>query len=57
VPEPRSFQMELDPKLMQGLMHLLEQALIKSQWQEPFAQAGAEDNADEEGGRKPRYLN
>ena len=37
--EPRSFQMELDPKLMQGMMHLLETALIKSQWQEPFSQA------------------
>src|SRR4030095_142782 len=25
--KPRSFQMEMEPKLMQGLMHLLEQAL------------------------------
>ena len=57
VAEPRSFQMELDPKLMQGMMHLLEQALIKSQWQEPFSQATGDENAEEEDARKPRYLN
>lgn len=56
-PEPRSFQMELDPKLMQGLMHLLERALAKSQWQEPFSQAAGDEGAEEDGGRKPRYLN
>ncbi|HEY8049501.1 MAG TPA: hypothetical protein VIE63_10035 [Ramlibacter sp.] len=55
--EPRSFQMELDPKLMQGMMHLLEQALIKAQWQEPFSQATGDENAEEEDARKPRYLN
>ena len=32
VEKPRSFQMEMEPKLMQGLMHLLEQALTLSQW-------------------------
>ena len=54
--EPRAFQIELDPKLMQGMMHLLEQALSRSQWQEAFAQAAAEEAGDEDG-RKPRYLN
>jgi len=55
--EPRSFNMELDPKLMQGMMHLLEQALAKSQWQEAFSQAAGDENAAEENARKPRYLN
>jgi hypothetical protein len=51
--------MELEPKLMQGMMHLLEQALARSQWQEAFAQ-GAMDDVDgdtEASARKPRYLN
>ncbi len=59
--KPRSFQMEMDPKLMQGLMHLLEQALARSQWREAF---GATPDAVEDGAstdddplRKPRYLN
>jgi hypothetical protein len=48
----------LDPQLMQGMMHLLDQALARSQWQEPFAQGAAgEEAAGEEQGRKPRYLN
>ena len=59
--EPRNFQMELEPKLMQGMMHLLEQALARSQWQDPFAQgAAAEDDPSDAGEistRKPRYLN
>ena len=57
VKEPRNFNIELDPKLMQGMMHLLEQALIKSQWQEPFSQATGDETAEEEDARKPRYLN
>jgi hypothetical protein len=62
VERPRSFQMEMDPKLMQGMMHLLEQALGRSQWQEPFsAPPGVEESSAGEGdqlaGRKPRYLN
>jgi hypothetical protein len=60
-PEPRSFHIELDPKLMQGLMHLLEQALSRSQWQEPFNQPVVADevSGDDEhaAGTKPRYLN
>jgi hypothetical protein len=59
--EPRSFHVELDPKLMQGMMHLLEQALSRSQWQEPFAAPVAMEEAvvdeEEQAGRKPRYLN
>jgi hypothetical protein len=60
--KPRSFQMEMEPKLMQGMMHLLEQALGRSQWQEPFAapQAVEDAMADEDRSatpRKPRYLN
>jgi len=60
--KPRSFQMEMEPKLMQGMMHLLEQALARSQWREAFTspvaleeQASAEDELLN--GRKPRYLN
>ena len=61
VEEPRSFQMEMEPQLMQGLMHLLELALARSQWREAFGMpmtiddsAAAEDDASL---RKPRYLN
>jgi hypothetical protein len=61
VTKPRSFQMEMEPKLMQGLMHLLEQALARSQWREPFGTPVAVEDAasleDEPGPRKPRYLN
>jgi len=47
---------------MQGLMHLLEQALTRSQWQEPFyaGPLGSDEaEAVEDGSslRKPRYLN
>jgi hypothetical protein len=57
--DARSFQMELEPKLMQGMMHLLDQALVRSQWQEPFAQPAQEEGADPDASaaRKPRYLN
>ena len=54
----RGFQVELDTRLMQGFVHLLEQALARAQWREPFvsaaplAEAGAETPAD-----RPRYLN
>lgn len=58
---PRSFQVELDPKVTQGLVHLLEQALVQSQWREPFESAGAalaqELASDEAPADKPRYLN
>ena len=59
--KPRSFRMEMDPKLMQGLMHLLEQALARSQWRESFgAPVAVEDGLAGEENRlshKPRYLN
>jgi len=57
--KPRTFQMEMQPKLMQGLMHLLDQALLQSQWREPFAQAAAPEPAAEDGAEspRPRYLN
>lgn len=57
---PRSFQLELEPRLMQGLMHLLDQALAQAQWREPFsasATAPAAIAGDEEGPGRPRYLN
>ncbi|HTH79295.1 MAG TPA: hypothetical protein VL593_09980 [Ramlibacter sp.] len=58
--EPRNLNLELDPKLMQGMMHLLEQALQRSQWQEPFNASGvmggtSTEDDDPEG--KPKYLN
>ncbi len=58
--KPRGFQMELDPRLMQGLMHLLEQSLARSQWRDPFAApaAAVAEAADfGEIGARPRYLN
>jgi hypothetical protein len=58
--ETRSFQLEMEPRLMQGLMHLLEQALLQSQWREPFAPPLAIEDAGgaEEGAvARPRYLN
>ncbi|HSV47329.1 MAG TPA: hypothetical protein VLJ58_16180 [Ramlibacter sp.] len=58
--KPRSFQMELKPKLMQGLMHLLEQALATSRWREPFsAPALVPETAQSDPGEteRPRYLN
>lgn len=57
---PRSFQLEMEPRLMQGLMHLLEQALSQSQWREAFVPPVAlEDSAgpDDIGPARPRYLN
>jgi len=55
---PRSFQMEMEPKLMQGLMHLLEQALGHSGWRDPFtARTAVDDASGDEAGPRPRYLN
>ena len=56
--KPRSFQMEMQPKLMQGLMHLLDQALLQSGWREAFIPlAGAEPALEDGDGSRPRYLN
>lgn len=56
--KPRGFQLELDARLMQGLLHLLERALTHAQWREPFVppQAVLEGEPGEAGPR-PRYLN
>ena len=57
--KPRSFQMEMQPKLMQGLMHLLDQALLQSQWRESFVPATPVEAAPEgdDDASRPRYLN
>lgn len=59
--EPRSFQVDLQPALMQGLMHLLEQALARAQWSEPFAAPVPSESGNlldsHEALRRPRYLN
>jgi hypothetical protein len=55
--KPRSFQMEMQPKLMQGLMHLLDQALLQSQWREPFVPAAGTEPAQDDDSTRPRYLN
>lgn len=59
--EPRRFQMEMEPRLMQGLLHLLEQALAQSRWREPFqAPAQGDDPTLPDAGpasARPRYLN
>lgn len=57
---PRSFNMEMQPKPMQGLMHLLETVMQQSRWREPFGSDAptGEAVADEDSpARKPRYLN
>lgn len=59
--QPRSFRIDMEPRLMQALMHLLEHALTRSQWGEAFGSPAAmeESMATGDGGaqRKPRYLN
>lgn len=59
--QPRRFQMEMEPRLMQGLLHLLEQALVQSRWRDPFMPpAQAEDSTPNDGAApaaRPRYLN
>lgn len=57
--QPRRFQMEMAPQLMQGLMHLLEQALDQAQWRAAFEMPLALDDSppDEEAAARRRYLN
>jgi hypothetical protein len=59
--EPRRFQMEMEPRLMQGLLHLLEQALVQSKWREAFEPIASEQDpthSDEPArSHRPRYLN
>jgi hypothetical protein len=58
---PRSMHVDLQPKLMQGLMHLLEQALARAQWAEPFGSPVPTEGhsllEDHQAVRRPRYLN
>ena len=59
--QPRRFQMEMEPRLMQGLLHLLEQALSQSNWREAFEPAAATKDPTHPGEssapNRPRYLN
>jgi hypothetical protein len=52
--KPRSFQMEMQPKLMQGLMHLLDQACCSRSGARPSCGERAEP-ARRGDGSKPRY--
>ncbi|NBQ88330.1 MAG: hypothetical protein EBU07_12795 [Betaproteobacteria bacterium] len=36
---PRSFSVDLDAPLMQGMMHLIDQAVLKADWQLPAPEA------------------
>jgi hypothetical protein len=60
-PEPRKFQMEMEPRLMQGLLHLLEQALTQSRWRDAFEPVtSTEDPTHPDSAsrsNRPRYLN
>ena len=59
--EPRRFQMEMEPRLMQGLLHLLEQALAQSGWRDPFEPAPSTEDPTHPDAtsrpNRPRYLN
>lgn len=50
---PRRFRLELDVRLMQGFVHLVDQALTQADWKLPPRQR----NAAAEPASKPRYLN
>lgn len=57
--KPRGFQLELDATLTHGLMHLLEQALARSGWRDPFSAPvlGDAEAAGDGDSARPRYLN
>jgi hypothetical protein len=55
--KPRGFQVEMEARLMQGLMHLLEQAIGRSQWRHPFTAPVAQAPDPGTGEERPRYLN
>ncbi len=59
VQNPRGFQMALESQMTHGLVHLLERALVTSQWNGAPAVAVAEapSPAEPPAGDKPRYLN
>lgn len=60
---PRSFVLELEPRLMQGFLHLVDQALRHADWQVPAVAPASPtgdlfaDTGDELPDDKPRYLN
>lgn len=57
--QPRRFQMEMEPRLIQGLLHLLQQALVQSRWRDPFDPLAEEASQPDGASRsnRPRYLN
>ena len=57
VEKPRSLKLELEPKLMQGLLVLLDKALAHSDWAQPAMETVAGSLADLVEVEKPRYLN
>jgi hypothetical protein len=56
---PRSFQIQMESRLMQGLMHLLNQAVAQSRWREPLEAVPREEGTPAGDGpaQRPRYLN
>ncbi len=57
VEKPRSLKLELEPKLMQGLLVLLDKALAHSEWAQPAMETVAPSLTDLVDAEKPRYLN
>ena len=57
--QKRHIKIELDQKMLHGLVHLLEKAFTDSQWgHAPLAGGGAEPGADNTlGNARPQYLN
>ncbi len=61
-PNPRSFQIALEANLVHGFVHLLEKALVASQWAQGLAMAAATaidklPGESGDAGDKPKYLN
>jgi hypothetical protein len=58
LPQPRAFQMALEPPLMHGVVHLLDKALAASGWLEAAAtRFEALPAAEAEPAQRPKYLN
>ncbi len=58
--KPRSFQMALEQQLIHGFVHLLQKALVQSQWDQGAAPAPVPTQTEEPAlaaAQKPRYLN
>ncbi len=55
--QPRGFQVAMEAPMVHGLIHLLEQAVAKSQWDIGGATTFAVSSADDTGeGVRPKYL-